>query len=108
MLASDSTFSNQAPARNSRLRGDLCLLAALAIIAVNMAVVWIDARASSYIPCIENCGETFHVLKYVKDYRLYGTKYGLIEDLSDDPSPSRSPILYTHNANLPGIVFALL
>lgn len=107
-LLTSPEIAGQLERKKSAWRADLCLLAALVIIVVNMAAVWIDAKASSYVPCIENCGETFHVLKYVRDYRLYGAKYGLIEDLSDDPSPSRTPILYTHNANLPGVTFALM
>jgi len=99
-------------------RAKLYLVGALAIISANMAAVWIDARRSAYVPCVENCGETFHVLKYVKDFHRYGTKYGLIElqatdsgppqTVAKDPTQSPRPLLYTHNPNLPGLLFVLL
>lgn len=84
------------------------LIFAIIIVIINMTIVWIDAQRNSYIPCVENCGETFRVLKYVQDFRIYGAKYGFIEDLSDERDANRVPLLYTHNPNLPGILFATL
>jgi hypothetical protein len=81
---------------------------AIAIALLNMATVWTDARHSAYVPCVENCGESFRVFKYVQDYQIYGAKYGFIEDYSDERNPERKPLLYTHNMSLPGILFASL
>ena len=86
------------------------LIRALAavIVVISMTIVWIDAQKNHYVPCVENCGENFLVFKYVKDFRLYGFKYGLLEDYATSPDPERKPYLYTHNANLPGMSFALM
>lgn len=73
-----------------------------------MAFIWNDARRNAYVPCVENCGESFRVFKYVQDYKLYGAKFGLIEDYSDERRPDRTPLLYTHNMSMPGILFASL
>lgn len=80
----------------------------LLLISINLTLVWKDAKFHDYIPCAENCGEAFPVLKYIQDYHLYGFKYGLIEDRSTSLGKKRIPYLYTHNANIPGIVFVLL
>jgi hypothetical protein len=89
-------------------RRKLQFIISICIAFLSMAFVWNDARQNAYVPCVENCGETFRVFKYVQDYKLYGAKYGLIEDISDERSPDRTPLLYTHNMSLPGILFASL
>jgi hypothetical protein len=86
----------------------LPFMLAIAIALLSMAAVWNDARHNAYIPCVENCGESFRVLKYVQDFQIYGGKFGFIEDYADERSPNRTPHLYTHNLNLPGILFAVL
>jgi hypothetical protein len=94
-------------ARDTR-RQALPLVLAITIALLSMAVVWDDARRNAYVPCVENCGESFRVFKYVQDYRTYGAKYGLIEDIADERNPNRVPLLYTHNMSMPGILFAAL
>jgi hypothetical protein len=89
-------------------RQALPFVLAIAIALLNMAVVWNDARHNAYVPCVENCGESFRVFKYVQDYRTYGAKYGFIEDYADERNPNRVPLLYTHNMSMPGILFAAL
>ena len=101
-----------------RRRGRLYLIAVLVIVSLNMAAVWIDAESSSYVPCVENCAETFHVLKYVRNFHVYGTKYGFLElqetsyglpqTISPGATKSHKPLVYTHNPNLPGLLFVLL
>lgn len=81
---------------------------AAVVIALSLSAVWLDAQKNHYVPCVENCGENFLVFKYVQNYRLYGFKYGLLEDHATSPEPDRKPYLYTHNANLPGTLFALM
>src|ERR1700675_3676403 len=58
---------------------------AVLVIALSLSAVWLDARKNHYVPCVENCGEDFLVFKYVQNYRLYGFKYGLLEDYATDP-----------------------
>lgn len=81
---------------------------ALALIAVTLAVVWIHGSRSEFIPCSQDCGETFIAQQSVTNYRLYGAKYLLLEDRSTIPDPDRRPYLYTHNINLGGLVFPAL
>jgi hypothetical protein len=94
-------------ARDTR-RQALPLVLAITIALLSMAVVWDDARRNAYVPCVENCGESFRVFKYVQDYRTYGAKYGFMEDSADARNPNRVPLLYTHNMSMPGILFAAL
>jgi hypothetical protein len=81
---------------------------ALILIAVTLAAVWINGSRSEFIPCNQDCGETFIAQQSVTNYRLYGAKYRLLEDRSTIPDPDRRPYLYTHNVNLGGLVFPLL
>jgi len=87
----------------------LCIpILIILLISTNVAVVWKDAKLHDFVPCAENCGESFGVFKYVQDYNLYGFKYGLIEDNATDFDANRTPYLYTHNANLPGMIYVIL
>jgi hypothetical protein len=115
LSASAPNAGDQPAATQDSRRRRLCLIAALAIVLANMAAVWLDARKSSYIPCVENCGESFPVLQYVRNFRDYGLRFGLIELLTNethaptaDSMPVDRPLLYTHNLNLPGLLFVLL
>jgi hypothetical protein len=96
------------PAAPANRRQALPFALAITIALLGMAVVWDDAQRNAYVPCVENCGETFRVFKYVQDYRIYGAKYGFIEDIADERNPNRVPLLYTHNMSMPGILFAAL
>lgn len=80
----------------------------LLIIGLSLSLIWQNAKKNDYIPCAENCGEAFGVLKYPQDYKLYGFKYGLLEDQATAKEPNRTPYLYTHNLNLPGIMYVLI
>jgi hypothetical protein len=81
---------------------------ALALIAVTLVVVWIHGSRSEFIPCSQDCGETFIAQQSSTNYRLYGAKYLLLEDRSTIPDPDRRPYLYTHNVNLGSLIFPAL
>lgn len=78
------------------------------IIGLTMLGVGLDGSRHHFIPCAQNCGETFDALQYVKNYRLYGFKYGLVQDMATSPDPSAHPFLYIHNVNIAGILFTVL
>ena len=80
----------------------------LFIVLLTLSYLWIDARNHFFIPCVSNCGETFVSLQYAENFKLYGTKYGFIEDLATSASLADRPFLYTHNVNIGGILFGLL
>ena len=78
----------------------LCIL--LIILA---AVIWLDGIKSNMVPCGSNCGETFSAIHSADNYRLYGMRFGLMEDLATAPEPESRPFLYTHNVNIGNIIF---
>lgn len=94
--------------RRRRARRSPWALAAGAVIGVALLVVWIDGARSSFVPCAADCGETFDAIQYATKYRLYGFRYGLVQDMSTSAEPERFPLLYTHNVNVAGIGFAVL
>lgn len=68
-------------------------------------IVWLDGIRSEYVPCSTNCGETFDAMQYVDNFKLYGMRFGLMQDMATGPEPESRPFLYTHNVNLGGLVF---
>ena len=78
------------------------------VIAVTMLCVWIYGSTTFFVPCRMDCGEAFDALQYVDNYRLYGLRYGLVQDMATSASPDARPYLYTHNVNIAGIEFTLL
>lgn len=80
----------------------------LFVVLLTLSYLWIDASNHFFIPCDSNCGETFVSLQYAENFKLYGAKYGLIEDLATSASLADRPFLYTHNVNIGGIFFSLL
>lgn len=68
-------------------------------------VVWLDGIRTNFIPCSTNCGETFDAIQFVDNYRLYGTRFGLMQDMATASEPESRPFLYTHNVNLGGLIF---
>lgn len=77
-------------------------------IALTALGVWLNGSLSHFIPCTSNCGETFDALQYADNYRLYGFKYALVQDMATSPDLAAHPFFYTHNVNLAGLLFALL
>jgi len=69
------------------------------------SVIWLDGIRNNMVPCGSNCGETFSALHSVDNFRLYGMRYGLIEDLATAPEPESRPFLYTHNVNIGNLIF---
>jgi hypothetical protein len=94
--------------RISGAKAYLPLLAVWILIGVTLLVVWLDASRHHYIPCAADCGETFLALQDARNYRTYGLKYGLLQDLSTTPNLSARPFLYTHNVHIGGIFFVFL
>lgn len=70
-----------------------------------MLGVWLNGSRHYFISCAQNCGETFDALQYVRNYRVYGFKYALVQDMA---TSAEHPLLYTHNVNIAGIIFTLL
>ena len=79
-----------------------------AVIGVALLMVWIDGARQWFVPCAADCGETFDAIQYAAKYRLYGFRYGLVQDMSTSAEPQRFPLFYTHNVNVGGIGFAVL
>lgn len=78
------------------------------LLILTLGAVWLAGARSGYVPCATNCGETFDALQYVSNYRLYGLRFGLLQDMATSPLPQARPFLYTHNVNLGGLVFVAL
>jgi hypothetical protein len=81
---------------------------ALVLIALNLAVVWIYGSHNNFVPCAQDCGETFVAQQSVVNFHLYGTKYWLLQDHSTIPDPDRHPFIYTHNVHFGALLFPLL
>lgn len=82
--------------------------AAKILILVTLLAVWCCGASSSFVPCVQDCGETFMAQHAVQNDRLYGMKYGLLEDRATIPDPDRHPFLYSHNINLGSVVYVFL
>lgn len=82
--------------------------AALLLIVVTLALAWFHGSTTFFVPCVQDCGETFIAQHAVVNYRLYGVKYGLLQDHATIPEPDRHPFLYTHNVHLGTLLFPLL
>ncbi|MBI2756445.1 MAG: hypothetical protein HYX52_07030 [Chloroflexi bacterium] len=78
------------------------------VILTTLLVVWLDGARSAFIPCAANCGEAFDALQYVRNFRLYGFAYGLVQDMATSTDLAAHPFLYTHNFNIAGVFFTLL
>jgi hypothetical protein len=91
-----------------RARRSPWALVAGAVIGVALLVVWINGARQWFVPCAADCGETFDAIQYAAKYRLYGFRYGLVQDMSTSAEPERFPLFYTHNVNVGGIGFAVL
>ena len=74
---------------------------------VAVILLYLGMRGN-WIFCWTNCGETFDALQYLENFRLYGLKYHLVQDMATAPKLDAHPFLYTHNANLAGYVFVFL
>src|SRR5262249_25558619 len=99
-------LTNQScPQAIARSRG---ALVAVIIAMLAMTAVWLYGLGHSFIPCIQDCGEAFDALQYVANYRLYGFRYGLVQDHATGPNLAAHPYFYTHNVNFAGILFTLL
>jgi hypothetical protein len=81
---------------------------AVMIIGVTLGLVWLEGTFSYFIPCAQDCGETFIALHSVRNYNLYGLKYWLLQDHSTIPDPNRHGFIYTHNPHLGTLLFPLL
>ena len=80
----------------------------LLIIGLIAIVAWVDGKKYNFVPCKQDCGETFIAEQAAANYRLYGFKYNLIQDHSTINSPDRDPYLYTHNIHIGTIIFSVL
>lgn len=81
---------------------------AVLLIAMTMALVWFHGSTYHFVPCAQDCGETFVAQQSVVNYHLYGVKYWLLQDHSTIPDPNRHPFIYTHNVHLGTLLFPLL
>lgn len=91
----------------SNKKYSLTLVAAVLAIVVTMTIVWLDAKRFHYIPCRSDCGSTIIALQGVKNFHLYGLKYGLMGDHATGPDLNAHPVLYTHNMHIGTLVFVL-
>ncbi len=78
------------------------------IITLVLATLWGYSSKMNFVPCISNCGETFYAETEVSNFKLYGFKYGLLEDHATSNNLSAHPFLYTHNVNIAGILYPLM
>ncbi len=78
------------------------------VIGLMMSILWKYGEKTNFIPCVSDCGETFVAQKQVKDFQLYGLKYGLFQDHATSNNIDAHPFLYTHNVSIPSIVFPIL
>jgi hypothetical protein len=78
----------------------------LILSAVTLLIVW-EGAMTHWLPQ-SGMGEALAANHYVTNYRLYGMKYGLLEDLATGQSEASHPYLYTHNVNMGGLFFVLL
>ena len=81
---------------------------ALLLIGSMMILLWNYGKTVEYIPCFNDCGETFIAQKQVNNFNLYAFKYGLLEDHATSNNLEAHPYLYTHNASIPAILFPLV
>jgi hypothetical protein len=81
---------------------------ALGVIALLLLLIWLEGARHSFVPCTMDCGETFIAQHAVQNVRLYGIRYGLVQDHATAPDPSRPSFLYTHNLHLGTLLFPLL
>ena len=82
-------------------------LAALTFVLV--ITLWQALRASSYFTlCYVDCGEVFISELQVRNFDLFGIRFGLLENHASSPSLRDHPFLYTHNVNLGSLVALLL
>ena len=93
--------------RRTRRRSPWALVAGV-VIGAALLLVWLDGARQWFVPCAADCGETFDAIQYAVKYRLYGFRYGLVQDMSTSALPERFPLFYTHNVNVGGIGFAVL
>lgn len=84
------------------------MVTVLAIVLVTLGYVWLDGARTGFISCWRDCGEVFAALQYVDNYRVYGLRYGLVEDTATSPDPAAHPYLYSHNVNVGGLAYTLL
>jgi len=84
------------------------LISALFLIAITMMFLWWQAEKSNFIPCTTDCGETFVANAQIKNFELYGFKYGLLQDHANSTNMDAHPYLYTHNVSIPSLLFPLL
>ena len=82
--------------------------AAKILILVTLLAIWLVGASSSFVPCVQDCGETFVAAHAVTNDRLYGMKYGQLHDSATIPDPDRHPFLYSHNINLGSLVYVFL
>jgi hypothetical protein len=81
----------------------LTTLVAAGAILLTLSVLWAHARHYYYIPCDTDCGETLIAQDQVRQYRVNGIKYGLVQYHAPDGDR-----LYTHSVHIGAIVFVLL
>jgi hypothetical protein len=80
----------------------------MVVIGIVMTGLWISSLNSGHILCLADCGEVFDALQYVSNYKLYGFKYLLIQDMATSPNLAAHPYFYTHNVNIGGYFFTIL
>jgi hypothetical protein len=78
------------------------------LILVTLLAIWMFGASSYFVPCVQDCGETFVAAHAVTNDRLYGMKYGQLHDSATIPDPERHPFLYSHNINLGSLVYVFL
>jgi hypothetical protein len=83
-------------------------IVALVMIILTLLGTWVWAGRANYVPCISDCGETLIAQFDARNYRLFGSKFGLVEDHATSPDANAHPYYYTHNVNIGGLTYTLL
>ncbi len=86
-------------------RNDWLAIVCCVLVASSIAIA--TAR-SSFVACVMDCGETFIALHQVDNFRIYGLRYGLLEDHAVHESQEDPAFLYTHNVNLGSLWYIAL
>jgi hypothetical protein len=106
--ASPRGFRLHASGRWIARRFETAHLAVWLLVSLTLVGVWVHGASNGFIPCEQDCGETFDALQYVDNYRLYGFRFGIVQDHATSPRIEARPYFYTHNVNLGGVLFTVL
>ncbi len=80
-------------------------LLAIMLISIGFAIAYVHSKSYNFLPCEYECGETLIAQSEARNVRMFGLKFGLLEDWATSPSISAHPHHYTHNVNIGSLTF---